>query len=262
MLPVWLTDTVTSDLDRALHYTLLWGLEGVELRTVGGPADRVPNVNEAKLRHQLEETEMLPAAAVPIMFEQPVSRRMAWLNELATFEETLGFCTRISCPRIVVGCFAEEEEGEAPLEPAAEALRKAGEAAWEHGRVLAVHNAYGMARSTGHALAELLEAVDHDAVRAAWDPAAALRAGEDPAAGLEALGERVELVRCSDGHGRGEAWQEQPFGEGGVDWAGQLERLRQQDFRGPLSLEVRVEPRPEQGLRAATRLIRMIRDVR
>ena len=54
MTPIWLTDTVTGDLDRALHYTSLWGLEGVELRTVGGPEDRVPFVNEAKLRRRLE----------------------------------------------------------------------------------------------------------------------------------------------------------------------------------------------------------------
>ncbi len=28
----WTTDTVTTDASRALHYTLLWGLEGVVLR--------------------------------------------------------------------------------------------------------------------------------------------------------------------------------------------------------------------------------------
>ena len=63
MLTAWLTDTVTSDLDRALHYTLLWGLEGVELRTVGGAEDRVPFVNEAKLKRRLSEHE-LPVVAI------------------------------------------------------------------------------------------------------------------------------------------------------------------------------------------------------
>ncbi len=77
MLPVWLPDTVTLDLDRALHYTLLWGLEGIVLRTVGGEADRVPHVNEARLKRRLSEHD-LPAVAVdPGLFEQPAERRGA-----------------------------------------------------------------------------------------------------------------------------------------------------------------------------------------
>jgi len=38
--------------------------------------------------------------------------------------------------------------------------------------------------------------------------------------------------------------------------------LHAHGFRGPISLEVYVEPRPEEGLRCATTLIRMLRDVR
>ena len=65
MTPVWYTDSVTSDLDRALHYTALWGLEGIEMHAMGGPASVVPNVDEDKLRRRLFEYDLPLAAVVP-----------------------------------------------------------------------------------------------------------------------------------------------------------------------------------------------------
>ncbi len=269
MIPAWLTDTVTSDLDRALHYTLLWGLEAAELRTVGGPADRVPHVNEAKVERRLREDEILPAALVPGLFEGHAGRRAPWLNALATFDETLRLCERIRCPRVVVSAFrpSADAEGDAEgtsedvTEVAAEALRRAGRAAARRGIALAVLNEYGMAHATGASLARLLARVDHALVRAAWNPAAALRSGEDPARGLAALDGRVELVRCADGRDAGGTWRSLPLGEGAIDWPGQLLALHRQGFRGPVSLEITNEPRPTHGLRAATRLIRTLREV-
>lgn len=265
MIPIWLTDTVTSDLDRALHYTTLWGLEGVELRTVGGPEDRVPFINEAKLRRRLSEQSMPVCAIVPGLFEGAAKERATWLNEIAAMEETLAFCRRIGCPRIVVSAFALETfasaAGEDVRDAAVDALRRAGAAAARGGVKLAVLNERGMARPTGTALAELLQAVDHPAVRAAWNPAEALQAGEDPMEGLNVLGRRVELVRCSDGIAQGKGWREALPGEGAVGWAEHLRMLHELGFDGPVSLEVYLEPRSKQGLRAATRLIQMMRTV-
>jgi sugar phosphate isomerase/epimerase len=260
MLPCWLTDTVTSDLDRALHYTLLWGLEGVELRTIGTAEDRVPFVNEGKLKRRLAANELPAVAVVPGMFEGPVAERTAWLNELAAFDETLQFCRRLGCPCVVVSAFAAGSGGE--QEQVVEALVRAGRAAAARGITVAVLNEYGMGYATGAALAGLLEAVNHPAVRAAWSPASALRGGEDPAAGLEALRRHVALVRCFDGESRAEAWTHRLPGEGSVDWPHQLAALVAAGFEGPISLEVHGEPRPKHGLWAATALIEMIRAAR
>lgn len=257
MLPVWLTDTVTSDLDRALHYTLLWGLEGVELRTVGSVADRVPFVNEEKLKRRLREHEVPVAAVVPGLFEGAVTDRAAWLNEIAQFEETLGFCKRIGCMRVVVSAFAEEEAFAA--DQAADALRQAGARAARHGITLAVLNEDDMAHATGAAVAALLAAVDHPAVQAAWHPAAAVRASEDATAGLDALAGRIALVRCEDGILQDGHWMSTPLGEGTVDWETQMAMLRTQGFEGPISLEINREPAPRHGVRMATQLLAWIR---
>ncbi len=263
MIPALLTDTVTLNLDRALYLTLLWGLEGVELRTIGGASDRVPFVNEEKLRRRLLENELPAVAVVPGMFEGPVRDRRPWMNEVAAFDEVLSFCQRIACPCVVVSAFAAEEET-TPLEEAARALQMAGEKAADYGVRVAVLNEPGSAFPTGRALATLLEAVDHPAVGAAWNPGTALQAGENPTEGLRALAGRVLLVRCSDWRidpDRG-AWEPAPFGEGAVGWPAQLQLLREMDFAGPLSLEVHAEPRMKRGLHDATRLLQLLRQIR
>jgi sugar phosphate isomerase/epimerase len=275
VLPVWLTDTVTPDLGRAMHYTLLWGLQGMELRTVGSAAERVPRVNQRQVAEGLEANDLLPAAISPGLFEGPLSARAQWMNGLATFGETVRFAERIGCPRVVVSAFGgkgKAEEGEGVAEEAVEALGRAVGQAAPAGLTLAVRNETEGRHATGRSLARLLDAVAKatgrpGAVQAAWDPAAALRAGEDPAEGLRALGERVTLVRCSDGVANrepgtwqaGGTWENISFGEGEVGWEEQLRLLSEIGFQGPLSLEINVEPRPKEGLRAATRLIRMIR---
>jgi len=260
MIPVWLTDTVTSDLNRALHYTQLWGLHGVELRTVGGPDDRVPFVNEQQIREHFQGSDLLVGSVVPSMFEGPVSDHAAWMNDLIRFEDTLKMCKRIECPRITISPFAGEPEQ--AIDPVVEALQRAGAKAEDYGVLLAVRNGPETACPTGTALANVLADVGHPHVRAAWNPAGAYRSGEDPIDGLVALAGLVTLVRCSDGILSNGRWKDAPLGEGEVGWIEQFQLLNERDFRGPVSLEVYVEPRPEQGLRDATRLIRTLRDVR
>lgn len=252
---VWLTDTVTSDLDRALHYTLLWGLEGLELHTMGSASDRVPHVDEEKLIRRLDEHELPLVAVTPGLFQGRPGNRPLWLNELQLLEEVLSFCQRVDCPRVIVSAFAEAGAG------AVEALRRAEEQATEYDVTLAVLNEYGAEHATGQALAALLEEVGRDAVRAAWHPAQAVRAGEHPDEGAEALSGHVDIVRCSDGILRGGVWEERPVGSGAVGWEQHLRRLAENGFDGPVSLEVNVDPHAEQGVRAVRRLIRLRRSL-
>lgn len=252
MLPVWLPDVITSDLDRALHYTLLWGLEGVVLRTVGGRADRVPHVHEPRLKRRLEEHDLPAVAADPGLFEMAAGERGAWMNDLVLLDEVLAFCTRIGCPRVLVGALPGVDDG------AAEALRKAGERAVRRGCVVAVRNDRG-GRPTGEALGSLLAAVDHPAVRACWSPADALEAGESAEGGLAALAGRVEIVMVRDGQYGAEGWQPALLGEGAVDWPLVLRVLHTQGFDGPLCLDLGEAASPKDGLREASVMIRLAR---
>lgn len=261
MIPTLLTDSVTSDLERAVHYTLLWGLEGVELRSVGGPLDRVPHVNEQKVRRRLMESELPALAVTPGMFEGDVENRAEWLNELAILEETLQFCQRLDCRYVLVSSFRGHPEQD-DLTLAADALRRAGDRAAKRQIILCVLNTDEGIASTGLTLTRLLDAVDHKSVRAAWDPCTALAAGENPADGVDALAPKVSFVRCRNLDQTGNGWEPRTIDRGAVDWSDQLGRLSRAGFDGPVSLSVDTEPKAKTGLQDATALIRIMRSVR
>ena len=84
MTTAWTTDVSTQDAARAVRQTLLWGLDGVALRTVGGA--RVPDVTEGPLRRRLQDAELPVVALDPGLFEGDASRA-AWLNDVAVLEE-------------------------------------------------------------------------------------------------------------------------------------------------------------------------------
>ena len=264
MRPAWLTDSVTVDLSRAVRFTLLWGLEGVVLRTVGGTGDRVPFVNEARLRERLREADLPIEAVDPGLFEAEPSRRAVWMNDLVAFEETAAFCRRVGCDLVLVGALAEPSM-DYEIGAAAAVLREAGAVAANAGLRLAVRNTAEGQCASGETLAALLASVGHAHVGAAWSPADALEAGHDPKAGLQALREHaasVFLVTIRDGWMEEGAWSDCTPGEGTVDWPAQLAELKAMSFDGPLVLEVQGAPRPKAGLREATALIHLIRSAR
>jgi sugar phosphate isomerase/epimerase len=248
VLPVWLPDTVTPDLGRAVHYTLLWGLEGVVLRRLGG--GQVPDVNEAGL-WRVAEAELAVVAVEPGLFESPVSARAAWMNDLARLHETLAFCGRVECRQVIVGALPE-----GPPEAASEALRQAAERAAARGVTLAVRNE-GAGRETGAELSAVLNAAGSPTLTACWDPATALAAGEAPTEGLGRLAGRLGVVIVRD-EARG---HRKPLGEGAVGWVGLLTALAGIGFDGPLCLDL-TGVRPKEGLREASALIALLRQAR
>lgn len=256
MIPTWLSDSVTCDLDRALHYTLLWGFGAMELRSIGRHCERVPFVNEAKLRRRLEENEVSVAAIDPGLFTGRADDRAGWMNELAGLSETFSFCTRIGCSRVLVSGLGPGPE---LLPAAAEALRRAAEAAAKAGVSLIVFHQPGTCAATPADLAALLDAVAHPALRAGWDPAAVIEAGAEPDDALPLLAGRIGYVRCRDVVPGRAGWEPAPFGQGRVGWDRHLVRLASTGFDGPVSLVVEAEPKPREGLRAATFLMNSLR---
>ena len=260
MLPVWLTDTVTSNLDRAIHYTLLWGLEGVELRTVGTPSNRVPFVNEEKLRRRMAEHGLPIVAVVPGLFEGQEGDRGTWMNEVAGLDDILQFCRRIGCARIITSAFGGEPRA-ADFEDAVEALRTAGRAAASYGVTIAVLNESSMARPTATSVLQLIEAVDHSAVRIAWSPAEGLRHGEDALSVVDRVAPHLAYVRCTDLRLEDAGFRPAPIGQGDVAWPQLLAELHERGYDGPLSLEVHLEPKAKFGLYDATQIIQLLRQV-
>ena len=255
MTTAWTTDVATPDPARAVRLSLLWGLDGVVLRTVGG--GRVPTINEAPLRRRLDEAELPVLAVDPGLFEGAVAARAGWLDDLDALDAVAAFCRRMGCRLVRVGALAAAAE----TDGAAEALRQAGERAARHGLRLAVRNEAGTAVATGDALAALLDATHHPAVGADWRPADAHQAGEPPAAGLAALvdaGRAPWVVSVRDLASDG---SRAVVGDGVLGWDAHLAALAAAGASGPLVIDDLPHPVRSSGLASATGLIRSARRV-
>ena len=242
MTAALVTATVAPDLRAAVDSALLWGAEAVVLRTVG--RGRVPDVNEARVRALLEEAETPAVAVDPGLFEGPADARAMWLDDLESLAALAPFCRRLGCETVIVGPLAgADREANAAAEP----LRRAGDAAARHGLRLAVRN--DGAAPEAAALADLVAAVDHEAVLATWSVAASRRAGEDSARAAAALaGRPLALVEAD------EAFALAPPEASG------LLALARGGFSGPVALAFGGVP--EDGLGTTTALVRSIRQAR
>ena len=257
MITALLTDSVADRLAGAVDFALLWGLDALALRTIGG--ERVPHVNESALGARLFDSELGIALVDPGLFDASAASRVVWMNEVETFAETIAFCRRLGGRTVRTGAL-----GGAP--GARDALRALGDAAAPHGFRIAVGNNAGTDVATGAALAALLAEVAHPSVGADWRPAEAAAAGETPPDGLAALVAAdvpmwsVEVRDRTDG---GEALP----GEGTFGWPAMLATLAGAGFDGVLALDLaawraegaRIGP---VGLRAATALVYAIRAAR
>ena len=233
MTTAWTTDLATQDAARAVRLTLLWGLDGVALRTLGG--GRVPAITEGPLRRRLREADLPVLALDPGLFES--GARARWLDDLDALGEVAAFGRRMGCSLVRVGALAVGAGGDA-----ADALRQAGDRADALGLRLAVRNEAGTAVATGASLAALLAQVGHPAVGADWRPADALASGEDPADGRAALAAATTFCVGADAV------------PDAVDWPRQLAGL---DV--PVVIDALPDPARTSGLGVASELIGHVR---
>ncbi|MGB3542919.1 sugar phosphate isomerase/epimerase family protein, partial [Rubrivirga sp.] len=251
MTTAWTTDISTQDAARAVRQTLLWGLDGVALRTVGGA--RVPNVTEGPLQRRLEDAELPVVALDPGLFEGDASSRAGWLNDIAVLEDVAPFALRAGCDVVRVGAFSSGD-----VQDRAVALGAAGEKARQLGLRLAVRNEVGTGVATGSELAELLIQIADPNVAADWRPADALEGGEAPGAGLDALLTAKlipSVVSVRDLSGGLEV----EIGSGDVGWAEHLRALVAAGFSGPLVIDGLPDPPRVSGLASSTALVQMAR---
>lgn len=255
----WLPDLISRDLDRMLHYTLLWGFDAVDLRLVGNA--RVPHVNEEKLLRRLRETEVSVAAVSPGLFEGPAEEKVGWLNEIAVLPETIRFCEHIGCSTILVSGFRQTDAPGA-YESAVDAFKRSAALAARRRMTLVVCNESDGLFPTLASLSALLNDVGSEALRISWSPAEEWLAtgsvgqveGEVPQHVLHDVLHYVMHLRIGQLSGTLDSHAASALESGVIDWPAILSDLRKHGFDGVLSMETRAEPLKKQAMRDATLL--------
>lgn len=135
--------------------------------------------------------------------------------------------------------FTSAHAGQHGLQAAYEALARAGDAAARHGVtiVLETHPDLG---TNGAVAAVTMRAVNHPNVRVNWDPANVYYYNEncDGRREFDLALPFVAAVHLKDTGGGFHAWDFPALGEGVVDFAYILGRLRDSGFSGPCTMEI------------------------
>ena len=123
--------------------------------------------------------------------------------------------------------------------PVVAALRSLADQAAQHHVIIALENEHACNIATAAESARLLKAIDHPNLKLIWDPANAYVAGEKAYPdGYRLLPvDRIAHVHAKDCTMNGHVPVWGPLGEGDIDWKEQIRSLKEDGYRGYISLE-------------------------
>ncbi|MEM1329355.1 MAG: sugar phosphate isomerase/epimerase family protein [Planctomycetota bacterium] len=232
-------------LDRVFAVAEELGYDGVDLRTFGENSSRFAGdpfmTGTEKTRMMAADAGVVPAViSTGLSFDTgifpPIVGRAIRDNDkqVRAARRAVRLGAELSAPLVRVFGFELQggESFKSGLRRIAPRLRLVGAAARNTPAVVVVEN--GGSFATSEQLGELLDAVDHPKVRAAYSPAVAIDAGEDPIDGLNAIAGIVDLVKLKDvdDHGRPVL-----LGEGNARCQDVVRHLADRVYRGWISVE-------------------------
>jgi len=250
-----ITDELSPDMETAARTMEEIGMTGAELRMAFGK--NIIDLNDEELDraigivrpHKLEIISIaspllkcvLPdAPEVDSRFQQDIFASTHTFDDQPRLAaRAFEIAKRTGAGIIRVFSYWRTVRPEECFERVVAALGALAQEAAEHGVMIGLENEHACNIATGRETARLLAAVDHSNLRVVWDPANALVAGEVPYPdGYNRLPfDRIAHVHAKDCRVRDRKVTFHAFGEGQVDWKGQIHALARDGYRGWISLE-------------------------
>jgi L-ribulose-5-phosphate 3-epimerase len=250
-----ITDEFSADIDVALDAMKSVGMTGVELRTIGGrnvvelSDEDIERIVAAARAREMEIVSIAsPLLKCVLPDGPPVDERLQQdvFGSPFTFEDQPRLTqrafeiTRLTGARIVrVFSYWRTVDPPRCEERIVAALHALADEASKHGVRIGLENEYACNVGTAAESARLLARLPHPNLQLIWDPANAFILGDTPyPRGYRLLPpERILHVHVKDcllRDGRA-VWG--PVGGMGIDWAGQIAALTDDQYPGWLSLE-------------------------
>jgi len=250
-----ITDEFSLDLETALAGMKEAGLEGAELRMIGGKnivaltdeeLDRAVEAVRGRgfeimsIASPLLKCALPDAPAVEERFQKDMfAAAYGYEDQARLAERTLEIAKRAGAKIVRVFSYWRTVRPEECFERIVTALRGLAEQAAGVEITIGIENEHACNIATGAELGRALKAADHPNLKAVWDPANSLVAGQSPfPEGYRALpATRIGHVHAKDCRmAEGQpVWG--PLGECGIDWTGQMAALWRDGYRGWVSLE-------------------------
>ncbi len=277
------TDELSADPESAIEMATDWGIHDFELR--GYFAERVPQLTAYQVRQLgliLDDYGARVVALSPGLFKMPYpavdpvrwsftvldqaayevwesARRLVETHVKEILPKTLDLANELGA-RIII-CFGFYRAGKEPGSPPTAVIDILGEAAEKAagaGIILAVETEEGYWADTGERTRQVIEQVNHPALRVNWDPGNAFCAGETPfPSGYAALRGLIQHVHFKDARRTVEGGAE-IVARGEIDWQGQVQALIRDGYDGYISIETHLRPKIAEAKAAYDRLSRLI----
>jgi sugar phosphate isomerase/epimerase len=251
-----ITDEISDDLGHALDVASEYGVRGVELRQVWGK--HVLDLNDeerSKAREIIAQHNMVVVGIATPFYkcdlpgetvDGPVGNlhsatAVGLADQIDLLQRAFTTAQFFQTNLIRIFTFWKRKSLSPELEDQiVDLMAEPVALAEEAGMILGLENEHACYIGTGAQTARILERVDSPALRVIWDPGNAYCDGERPFPnGYDDLKDFIAHVHVKDAAvdkntGKPE-WT--VVGEGGIDWKGQFEALKNSGYAGYLSLE-------------------------
>jgi len=242
-----ITDEVSQDLETVAKFANRFGLDGIEIRTLWNrnPQDLVDKVNE--IREILAKYELRVSAIASPFFKANIDSDEEYRKHLKILENCINLAKSLDTNIIRGFTFWRKGSFNEYLEKILEKFQKPLEIIESEEVLLGIENEPSTFVGNGKELALFFDHLGSKNVKALWDPGNDIwdpnRETPYPD-GYRFVKDKIIHVHIKDGIRKGVDGKPTcvAFGEGEVDYRGQLKALQEDEYRGYLSLETHWRP--------------------
>jgi len=242
-----ITDEVSQDLETVAKFANRFELDGIEIRTLWNrnPQDLVNKVSEIK--NVLKEYGLKVSAIASPFFKADIDNDKEYREHVDILKKCISLAKNLDANIIRGFTFWRKGRLDVYLERIVEKFQIPLEIIESEGVLLGIENEYSTFVNNGRALAQFLNRLRSKNVKAIWDPGNDIfdPEGETPYPnGYELVKDKIIHVHIKDGVRKSENGKPEcvAFGEGEVDYLGQLRALKKDGYEGYLSLETHWRP--------------------
>jgi L-ribulose-5-phosphate 3-epimerase len=236
------TDEVSQDLEVASKFAKSFNLNGVEIRNVWGKPPHELLKELDKVKKILTRYELEVSSVASPFFKADLNNPEEYTKHLEILEKSIELAKKVDTNIIRGFTFWRNGTLDEHIDEIVEKFQKPLEIVEKEGVVLAIENEPSTFVGNGRELAHFLNRIHSENVRAVWDPGNDIwdPSGEMPYPdGYSYVRGKIVHVHIKDGVRKGAEGKCQylAFGEGEIDYLGQLKALKKDGYSGYLSLE-------------------------
>ena len=243
-----ITDEVSQDLETVAKFADRFKLDGIEIRSVWNrnPQDLINKIDEIK--KILKKYELKVSAIASPFFKADIASENEYQKHLDILKNCINLAKSLDTNIIRGFTFWRKNHlDEHYLEKIIEKFQKPLEIIESEDVMLGIENEPSTFVGNGRELALFLDRLGSKNVKAIWDPGNNIwdPSGETPYPdGYQYVKDKIIHVHIKDGVRKGAGGKPEcvAFGEGEIDYLGQLRALKENGYRDYLSLETHWRP--------------------